>query len=295
MKDDPTLMRRCVSSIGSEDADAGPSAEDLQPLRHKLNCLFPDLNNFRVSLALDTELQAGLLWRLARATGDPDADEIYTWLTEGAPAGIEMPVTDPASIFPPSRGDDEPEAIEHIMEHHEQHNYTSVDDDPMAKPEAERLIATGFVWATRDYAMFQQQMGGKPHFSKLGMITKEKDNKIKRRLILDCKESGVNRKASKGGRLTLPRATDAVDDALHLMKLARNGQTIEWLVLDFTDWFFNIPLHPNERKHFATKYKDQYIGYLTQAQGSVNAPIVCGRVAALVARLTQGMTGLHLK
>ena len=29
------------------------------------------------------------------------------------------------------------------------------------------------------------------------------------------------------------------------------------------------------------------MGYLTQAQGSVNAPVVCGRVAALLVRLTQ--------
>eukprot|EP00435_Cladocopium_sp_Y103_P038136 s490_g10.t1 len=75
------------------------------------------------------------------------------------------------------------------------------------------------------------------------------------------------------------------------MKIAAEGQTIEWLVLDFTDWFFNVPLHPSERKHFAIKYKNLFIHYLTQAQGSVNAPVVCGRVAALVARLTQAITG----
>ena len=119
----------------------------------------------------------------------------------------------------------------------------------------------------------------------------KRDGKVKRRLILDCKESGINDSADKGGRLVLPRISDAVDDALHLMHCGEGHEdsSLEWLVLDFTDWFFNIPLHPDERKHFAMSYKGTYIAYLTQAQGSRNAPLICGRVAALVARLTQAM------
>ena len=294
LEKDHQLFKRCIEAIGTDEEEVGPTTHDLQPIRDELNSMHEEMENYKVAMALDTELQAGLLWRVARAAGDPDADEIYHWLTEGAPAGIERPVTDPSNVFPPSAAEDTPEALDYVVDPDKHVNYTSVDEDPMAEPEVQRLIATGFVWATKDYHEFVRRIGGKPHFSKLGMITKEKDNKIKRRLILDCKESGVNRTAAKGGRLTLPRATDAVDDALQLLKLAKPGQSIEWLVLDFTDWFFNIPLHPDERRHFTIKYKDQYLCYLTQAQGSVNAPIVCGRVAALVARLTQGMMGLHV-
>lgn len=294
LEQQPGLLQRCCDAIGSEEEDAGPTQEDLLPVRRSLNELYGELEHYKVSLALDTELQAGLIWRLSRSMGDPDADEIYRWLTEGAPAGIEQLVTDPAGIFPASHEDGETENSEDLVDHERHQNYTSVDEYPMAEPEVMRLISTGFVWATESYEEFCSKIGGRPHFSKLGMITKEKDNKIKRRLILDCKESGVNRKAVKGGRLTLPRATDAVDDALQLMRRAMGQQSVEWLVLDFTDWFFNIPLRPTERKHFTMKYKNKYIVYLTQAQGSVNAPIVCGRVAALVSRMTQGVMGLHI-
>eukprot|EP00435_Cladocopium_sp_Y103_P025927 s1750_g6.t1 len=294
LENNEPLLQRCIGAIGSEEEDVGPTSHDLQPIRDELNNMYVDMKDYPVAMAMDTELQAGLLWRVARSAGDPDADEIYHWLTEGAPAGIERPVTDPAQVFPPRADGEALDALDYVVEPENHVNYTSVDEDPMAEPEVQRLIATGFVWATKDYQEFVTRIDGRPHFSKLGMITKEKDNKIKRRLILDCKESGVNLTAAKGGRLTLPRATDAVDDALQLMRLAKPGQSIEWLVLDFTDWFFNIPLHPDERKHFTIKYKDRYLCYLTQAQGSVNAPIVCGRVAALVARLTQGMMGLHI-
>ena len=123
------------------------------------------------------------------------------------------------------------------------------------------------------------------------MITKEKDGRIKRRLILDCKESKVNQKAGNGGKLLLPRTTDAIDDALFLMNQCSSGETIEWFVLDFTDWFYNVPLHPSERKHFTWSYKRRWVAFLTQAQGSKNAPLVCGRVAALVARITQAVFG----
>lgn len=92
----------------------------------------------------------------------------------------------------------------------------------------------------------------------------------------------------------LPRVTDVVDDALHLLNKAGQHEQVEWLIMDFTDWFFNVPLNPLERKHFTIKYKNTFIYYLTQAQGSVNAPVVCGRMAAFVARLTQSITGMDV-
>lgn len=47
----------------------------------------------------------------------------------------------------------------------------------------DRLIRTGFVKEFDE--SIADWLQGKPHLSKLGMITKEKDGKIKRRLILD--------------------------------------------------------------------------------------------------------------
>eukprot|EP00435_Cladocopium_sp_Y103_P024517 s2500_g6.t1 len=67
------------------------------------------------------------------------------------------------------------------------------------------------------------------------------------------------------------------------MKLCSGSQQIEWLTVDFID-----ELH-TERRNFTLAYKHAYVTCLTQAQGSVNAPIVCGRVAALLSRLTQAL------
>ena len=95
----------------------------------------------------------------------------------------------------------------------------------------------------------------------------------------------------KGGRLTLPRTTDAVDDAVRMMHGCNRskGETAEWFILDLTDWLFNVPLHPKEHKHFTLAFQGIYVAHLTQAQGSANAPFVCGRVAALIACLMQGV------
>ena len=168
---------------------------------------------------------------LARAAGDPDADEIHDWLTQGNPA---YRAPDPGNIFPRDATPlDEPE-IE-LPDPISHSNYSSVDGDDMAAPEIERLISTVFIKAFGDLQQFQNWWGGKPHLSKLGMITKEKEGRVKRRPILDCKVSGVNKRATKGGKLVLPRVSDTVDNAPYLMKQCTIGQQIEWLILDFTD------------------------------------------------------------
>ena len=94
--------------------------------------------------ALDTQLQAGLLWTIARSFGDPDADTIHTWLTDGAPAGISQPILDPGCIFPP----DEPTSTlqDHQLPDPLLHfNYATVDEDEAAADEVDRLVSTGFV------------------------------------------------------------------------------------------------------------------------------------------------------
>ena len=124
------------------------------------------------------------------------------------------------------------------------------------------------------------------------MITKVKDGRTKRRLIMDCRRSMVNTLASRGGKLILPRIVDVVDDLLYLLDQlegARGNPELEMMVLDFSDWFYQIPLAQSERKYFAFKFGNKYAVYLTQPQGSRNAPVVCGRVAAYIGRLTQGV------
>ena len=204
--------------------------------------------------ALNTKLRADLIYRWVMAVGDPDAGDIHNWLTQGNTNYTG--------------------------------NYTSVDDDPAAEVEVKRF------WRAASWA------GGQLCLSKLDLITQVHPvtGRVKRRLILDCKESTVNEHAWKGGRLLLPRAADVLDDTLGLLRQVEGTSAqVEWLlVLDYSDWFFQVPLHPKERRHFAFASKGKFAVYLVQAQGSINAPFVCGRVAALIARLTQGAFGTEI-
>ena len=188
------LEDRCLSSIGSEDCNCGPTAEQDDAFRRALRCIQDDapMPNEK---ALDTKIEANLLWKIGRAMGDPDTDIIHQWLCSGAPAGISLPIADPGCIFPADiESHGEGETID-IPDHHGHTNYSSVVDDAAAEPEVNRLIETGFVKEFSSYEDLQLWVEGQPHLSRLGMITKEKDGKTKRRLILDCKESRVNERA----------------------------------------------------------------------------------------------------
>eukprot|EP00959_Pyramimonas_sp_CCMP1952_P455778 9472097-Pyramimonas_sp.AAC.1 len=117
------------------------------------------------------------------------------------------------------------------------HNYSSVDGDPEAKPEVERLKATGYVATFKSYDDACAWLGAKPSVSKLGMISEIKNGKVKRRLILDCKQSGVHASARQKQRIVLPRLSDVIDDSLYRLRECQHEpqQSVEWLVLDFTD------------------------------------------------------------
>jgi hypothetical protein len=71
------------------------------------------------------------------------------------------------------------------------------------------------------------------------------------------------------------------------------GEEVEWMVLDFTDAFWQVRLHPEERKYFCCRIKirgqHKYIAFLSTAQGSRGAPLTWARLAALLMRLTQSL------
>ena len=71
-----------------------------------------------------------------------------------------------------------------------------------------------------------------------------------------------------------------VQDSLALLLACEEDEEVHFLVLDFCDAFFQVPLNHD---------KGRWIVFLTMAQGSTNAPLIWGRVAALVSRLTQAM------
>ena len=152
------LEDRCLSSIGSEDCNCGPTAEQDDAVRRALHCIQDDapMPNEK---ALDTKIEANLLWKIGRAMGDPDTDIIHQWLCSGAPAGISLPIADPGCIFPADiESHGEGETID-IPDHHGHTNYSSVDDDAAAEPEVNRLIETGLVKEFSSYEDLQLYRG----------------------------------------------------------------------------------------------------------------------------------------
>lgn len=83
-----------MTAIGSEDVEAGLEEGSLDEIRRELcEMLDPNIEQMPKK-ATDSLVQAHLIWLMARSAANPDADCIYSWLTEGALAG-------PGHIFPP--------------------------------------------------------------------------------------------------------------------------------------------------------------------------------------------------
>ena len=88
--------------------------------------------------------------------------------------------------------------------------------------------------------------------NKIGLIIKTRNGVTKARMILDTKESGVKKVASKTQRVTLPRLFDAVLRMLRLLALRTpdDADTTSSFVLDFRDTFWQIPSHPEEQRFY---------------------------------------------
>ena len=68
-----------------------------------------------------------------------------------------------------------------------------------------------------------------------------------------------------------------------------NDESLEYLVLDATDAFWNVPLHPSERRFYTGKLGSQFLVYLRTAQGSRGAPLSWSAVFGLACRLVQSL------
>mgnify|MGYP003341758329 CR=1 FL=1 len=60
-------------------------------------------------------------------------------------------------------------------------------------------------------------------------------------------------------------------------------------MIDFSNAFFQVPLHPDERRHFCITLRGKWYLFKVMAQGAAASPLIWGRAAALVSRLTQSM------
>ena len=232
---------------------------------------------------------------------DPD-DAVPNWVRNGAPLGIEMPIP-VKGIFPKNvegsnldyHGNHELEDAEAQMSHGEILNYTSVLENlEDARIELNRYKAEGFM-VDVDKETVQKEMSHGT-ISRLGLIVKQKPEGVKRRIILDLRRSGGNRKAVLPEKLVLPRPRDAVAMMRDVYNQRRGcgsdeGYTRELVVVDISDAFMSLAVHEAELPHTLAPHVDGEGFHLFVALlfGFKTAPLLWSRVAALVSRLLQSL------
>ena len=132
--------------------------------------------------------------------------------------------------------------------------------------------------------------------SKLGLIIKEKPEGVKRRIILDLRRSGGNRKAVLPEKLVLPRPRDAVNmirDNFNQRRAcgAGEGYSRELVVVDVSDAFMTLAVHESELPHTLAPEVDgsNYYMFVALLFGFKTAPLLWSRIAALLSRLLQSL------
>ena len=99
---------------------------------------------------------------------------------------------------------------------------------------------------------------------------------------------------AKAERVTLPRLFDVILGLLGLLAMVTSAETaVSGFVSDFSDAYWQMPLRDDERKFFCAtakiKNKRKFMAFLRAAQGSTNAGLLWGRLAALVMWLSQSL------
>jgi len=284
--DNPEWIDDCVSAIGS-DTCKGPTDAAVEYVRGELAAVLGEPDTGPVSKGdFSTELRMGLISAWATKAQDPDW-AVLQWMSgEGVPAGLRNHPQD-CGIFPrceEEKGEEDPEDLATDFDNFS--TYATVEEDDDAWAEIQRLTGKNWLKEFPTLKAVSHYLGEDPVMSKFGLIVKVRFDKVKKRLILDSKASGVSKVASKLERVILPRLLDAAYD---LLMLLATGKEVEIFVLDFEDAFWILPLAANERKWFVSRVRGRYFVFLRNAQGSRNAPLGWGRLAALVGRLTQSV------
>jgi len=287
LKERPEVLKGCVEMIGSESDEEFPPPEVLNEVRSAMfNALGAPCEIVDPNPDVPTPVQYKLLEAWRKAAGDPDS-AVAGWFEHGAPAGLSMPV-EQCGVFPTSETHDPPEMA--ATDPDTFVNYEGVDQDQSAWDEIMALHSKGMIAKFDSYDDLVKELGARPVISRVGIVEKISSGKLKRRVIVDSAQSGVSGNTSKPERVVLPRLLDVINNVL--FQLAHNSdakRSTELLVLDFSNAFFIIPLHPSERRHFVIRLRGKWFLFKVQAQGAAASPLVWGRVAALVSRLTQGM------
>ena len=227
-------------------------------------------------------VQRSIITAIADRSEDPDVD-VLVWLRGRTPLGIELPIT-PRGIFPLSENVVGAEAGLHPwMEI--QGNYASYGD---YKTEADAIIKSELEMGRLDWASSLSELTsrhGEITRSRIAVVAKQKQGKTKVRLVHDLRRSGVNERVVTGERVVLPKATDVVADALDLME-ATGEPECEYFGLDFADAFKQLEVDPQEQRFLGGEALGGFFVYQVLLFGIKSGPLLWGRVAALLMRIT---------
>lgn len=286
----PRLARACLDAIGDKDKAKHIPQEQLEGARMLLAAAVraEDLEPIKRG-HFSTEIRAHLLESWRAFAQDPDW-AVTKWLTtSGVPAGLARHPED-CGIFPRTPQDGLPTDSLH-MDPGEFLPYSSVEADDDAWAQVQALVNRGWLLEFNTLKELKDFLGTEPVLSKFGLVIKERAGVVRKRLILDAKASGISEVASKKERILLPRILDVAHNVLNLQ--AVGPEDVELFILDFSDAFWLLPLPPEERKWFTSSLRGKYFAFLRNAQGSRNAPLGWGRLAALLGRLTQSTFSQH--
>ena len=192
-----------------------------------------------------TDIRAHLLERWAQVAQDPGVG-VCGWLKFGANAGLCADPVGLDGVFPV---DSHEEPGDEALCTQDGVPMSSVADDPEAMKHIQEYVDQGWLEHTTR-AKLQEEYADDHTISEFCCITKVKNGNTKRRTILDLKKSGVSKRTRKTHRVVLPRLSDPVQDLLDLLATRNAHQSVEVFVLDFSDAFWQIPLAPEERRHF---------------------------------------------
>ena len=121
------------------------------------------------------------------------------------------------------------------------------------------------------------------------VVTKERNEKVKQRVILNLKRSKVSSSSASAERVVLPRTLDNAWGLMDFMAERKSkGGDIDIVIIDFKDAFWHLPVL-EEEPFLVGKCRGSYFLFKRAAQGSRGAPLIWGRLVALLNRLMAQM------
>jgi len=230
----------------------------------------PVTNNGGVS----TALRPGLFGAWQRFAQDPD-DQVEGWLRHGGPCGLELTPQN-SGVFAPTEDAGEVGDPSEILGSDAIIVETKIDRDEDAFIQLATYEDEGYVRSFASVKEAQEFENGPLVFSDLVVVEKIKpDGTKKRRLILDCKSSGVSHASKKTERGKLPRVLDVVFDTLEICceeNVDPECEEAEFFVVGVEEAYWNVPISPKSGSTFVPNYVEGFGCVFVQRKGPEEVP-----------------------